>query len=127
MNIQTARDELSSAQLQQLVVSALEDMKAIDIQNLDVTGFNPLTDFFVIASGNSTRHVKSMADKLVLLAKNSGTPPLGVEGHRQGEWVLVDLNDVIVHLMIPQTRAFYNLEKLWEASAGHRLSASAPA
>lgn len=127
MNKQTARDEFSSAQLQQLVVSALEDMKAINIQNLDVAGFNPLTDFFVIASGNSTRHVKSMADKLVLLAKNAGNPPLGVEGHRQGQWVLVDLNDVIVHLMIPQTRAFYNLEKLWEASAGHRSSASAPA
>lgn len=68
-----------------------------------------------------------MADKLVMLAKKSGNPPLGIEGQRQGEWVLVDLNDVIVHLMLPQTRAFYNLEKLWEASAGHRSSATAPA
>ena len=127
MNIQTARDELSSAELQQLVVSTLEDLKANDIQNVDVTGRNALTDWFVIASGNSTRHVKSMAEKLVLLSKNAGNPPLGVEGQGQGEWVLVDLNDVIVHLMIPQTRAFYNLEKLWEASAGQRSGASVPA
>ena len=127
MNNQTTRDELSSAQLQHLVVSTLEDLKANDIQNVDVTGRNALTDWFVIASGNSTRHVKSMAEKLALLAKNSGNPPLGIEGQQQGEWVLVDLNDVIVHLMLPQTRAFYNLEKLWEASAGQRSSASAPA
>jgi len=127
LNNKITRDELSSTQLQKLVVSSLEDMKAIDIQNLDVTGISPLTDFFVIASGTSSRHVKSMADKLVMLAKKSGNPPLGIEGQRQGEWVLVDLNDVIVHLMLPQTRAFYNLEKLWEASAGHRSSATAPA
>ena len=127
MNKQTARDELSSAELQQLVVTTLEDLKANDIQNLDVTGQSSLTDWFVIASGNSTRHVKSMAEKLVLQAKSAGNPPLGVEGQRQGEWVLVDLNDVIVHLMLPQTRAFYNLEKLWEASAGQRTSATVPA
>jgi ribosome-associated protein len=127
LNNQTARDELSSEQLRQLVVSTLEDQKAIDIQNVDVSGFNSLTDCFVIASGSSTRHVKSMADKLVLLAKQAGNPPLGVEGQRQGEWVLVDLNDVIVHLMLPQTRAFYNLEKLWEASAGQRSGAKVPA
>jgi ribosome-associated protein len=127
LNKQTARDELSSAQLQQLVVSTLEDMKANDIQNLDVTGHSPLTDWFVIASGNSTRHVKSMAEKLAFLAKSAGNPPLGIEGQRQGEWVLVDLNDVIVHLMLPQTRAFYNLEKLWEASATQRSNVSTPA
>ena len=102
-------------------------MKAIDIIIVDVTGFSPLTDWFVIASGNSTRHVKAMGEKLVVLAKQAGNPPLGIEGQRQGEWVLVDLNDVIVHLMLPQTRAFYNLEKLWEASAGHRSSAAIPA
>jgi len=127
LNNQTARDELSSEQLRQLVVSSLEDLKANDIQNIDVSGINSLADFFVIASGNSTRHVKSMADKLVMLAKQSGNPPLGVEGQRQGEWVLVDLNDVIVHLMLPQTRAFYNLEKLWEASAGQRSGTKVPA
>ena len=68
-----------------------------------------------------------MADKLILKAKRSGAQPLGVEGQREGQWVLVDLNDVIVHLMMPQTRAFYNLEKLWDVSAGHRSGASVPA
>lgn len=127
MKKQAARDDLSSDQLQQLVVSSLEDYKAIDIQVIDVTGMTPLTDMFIIASGSSTRHVKSMAEKLVFEAKSSGCRPLGVEGEREGEWVLVDLNDVIVHLMIRQARAFYNLEKLWTASAGQRSGAAAPA
>lgn len=127
MNTQTVRDELTTDQLQQLVVSALEDFKAIDITEIDVSGHNPLTERMIIASGNSTRHVKSMADNLVLKAKSEGNPPIGVEGRGEGEWVLVDLNDVIVHLMLPQTRAFYNLEKLWEASASHRSSISSSA
>ena len=120
MNTQTVRDELTTSQLQQLVVSSLEDFKATDITVIDVSGKNPLTERMVIASGNSTRHVKSMAENLVVKAKTAGNPPLGVEGAGEGEWVLVDLNDVIVHLMLPQTRAFYNLEKLWEVSADHR-------
>jgi len=120
----TADEMLNTVQLRDLVISALEDLKAIDIQQIDVSGQNPLTDLFVIASGNSSRHVKSMAEKLVMKAKLAGCPPLGVEGERQAEWVLVDLNDVIVHLMLPQTRAFYNLEKLWEASSQQRSSAS---
>lgn len=114
---------LSYEQLRDLVISALKDYKAIDIQQIDVSGQNPLTDLFVIASGNSTRHIKSMAENLVMKAKAVGCPPLGIEGERQAEWVLVDLNDVIVHLMLPKTRAFYNLEKLWEASRVQRSSA----
>jgi ribosome-associated protein len=114
-------------QLLQLVLSSLEDFKAIDIQEIDVSPQYPLADRFVIASGSSTRHVKSMAENLVMRAKAAGCPPLGVEGQAQAEWVLVDLNDIIVHLMLPQTRAFYNLEKLWEASSAHRSSAVAPA
>jgi ribosome-associated protein len=117
---QTAADALPFDQLRDLVIDALEDFKAIDIQQIDVSGQNPLTDLFVIASGNSTRHIKSMAENLVIKAKAAGCPPLGVEGHGQAEWVLVDLNDVIVHLMLPKTRAFYNLEKLWEASKVQR-------
>ena len=69
----------------------------------------------VIASGTSTRQVKAMAERLVLRAKAAGVQPLGVEGDREAEWVLVDLIDVVVHIMLPQTRAFYNLEKLWTA------------
>ena len=112
-------------ELRDLVVSALEDLKAIEINTIDVRGQNPLTDLFVVASGTSSRHVKSMADKVIVKAKEQGCQPLGVEGYNQGEWVLVDLNDVILHLMLPQTRAFYNLEKLWEMSEAQRSSASA--
>jgi len=122
-----ASREPSLDQLRQLVLSALEDFKAIDIQQIDVSAQNPLTDWFVIASGNSTRHVKSMAENLIMKAKAAGCPPLGVEGQEQAEWVLVDLNDIVVHLMLPKTRAFYNLEKLWEASSNRRSSAAAPA
>lgn len=120
MNNQTVPDELTTDQLQELVVYSLEDFKANDILVIDVSGRSPLTERLVIASGNSTRHVKSMSENLIVKAKAVGRPPLGVEGAREGEWVLVDLNDVIVHLMLPQTRAFYNLEKLWEASAERR-------
>lgn len=127
MTKQHAEDALSFDQLKNLVTSSLEDFKAIDIQEIDVSGQNPLTDLFVIASGNSTRHIKSMAENLIFKAKSAGCPPLGVEGDRDSEWVLVDLNDVIVHLMLPQTRAFYNLEKLWEASSERRSSAAQPA
>ena len=124
LNTQTVRDELASEQLQELVVSSLEDFKAIDIQVIDVSGNNPLTECMVIASGNSSRHVKSMAENLIVKAKVAGNPPLGVEGAREGEWVLVDLNDVIVHLMLPQTREFYKLEKLWEVSIERRSGVS---
>ena len=120
MTSQDKQDGLTFPQLRDLVVHALEDFKAIDIQQIDVEGQTPLADMFVIASGSSLRHIKSMADNLVQKAKESGHPPLGIEGGRQAEWVLVDLNDIIVHLMLPQTRAFYNLEKLWEASSQRR-------
>ena len=120
MNSLNVREELSTDELQELVVSSLEDFKAVDIQVIDVSGRNPLTERMVIASGSSTRHVKSMAENVVVNAKAKDHSPLGIEGAKEGEWVLVDLNDVIVHVMLPQTRAFYNLEKLWEASADHR-------
>ena len=117
---QNPQDELPFEQLQELVIEALEDFKALDIHQIDVSGQSPLTDLFVIASGSSLRHIKSMAENLIVKAKEAGCQPLGVEGDRQSEWVLVDLNDIIVHLMLPQTRAFYNLEKLWEASSQYR-------
>lgn len=120
MKAQTRHAELSAQQLHQLVLTTLEDLKALDIKSVDVTGLNPLTDHLVVASGSSTRHVKSMADKLVQVAKANGIQPLGVEGEREAQWVLVDLNDVIVHLMLPQARAFYNIEKLWEVSKDKR-------
>lgn len=120
-------DALTFDQLRELVLTALEDFKAVDIQTIDVSEQNPLTELFVIASGSSSRHLKSMAENLIIKAKAAGCPPLGVEGQRQSDWVLVDLNDVIVHLMLPQARAFYNLEKLWEASSDQRDSMRQPA
>ena len=120
MKAQARQSEPTVQQLHQLVLSTLEELKAVDVKSVDVTGLSPLTDHFVVASGNSTRHVKSMADKLVQAAKAKGLQPLGVEGEQEAQWILVDLNDIIVHLMLPQARAFYNIEKLWEASNEQR-------
>jgi ribosome-associated protein len=127
LNQTTADHALTSNELRDLVIACLEDLKAVDVQVIDVTGRSSLTDTLVIASGNSTRHLKGMAEKVIQRAKEAGAQPLGVEGDRDAEWILVDLNDVIVHMMLPQTRAFYNLEKLWQASAGHRSGKSVPA
>jgi ribosome-associated protein len=106
---------MQSESLVDLVTRALEDMKAQQIRVLDVRGKTPLADFMVIASGTSNRHVKSLADSVAIKAKESGVKPLGIEGQDGQEWVLVDLNDVIVHVMLPKVRDFYNLEKLWLA------------
>lgn len=123
---QNTSGEPSFQELRKLVLSSLEDFKALDIQEIDVSAQNSLTDLFVLASGNSSRHVQSMAENLVIKAKAAGCQPLGIEGEKEGEWVLVDLNDIIVHLMQPKTRAFYNLEKLWEAGSNRRSSAATP-
>ncbi|MBS7456238.1 ribosome silencing factor [Coralloluteibacterium stylophorae] len=95
------------------VRNALEEIKAKDVVEIDVVGKTSVTDFMVIASGTSTRHVKSIADEVVKHAKNVGVMPLGVEGEREAEWVLVDLGDVICHVMLPRVREFYALERLW--------------
>jgi ribosome-associated protein len=123
LNKQTKPEKSPTEQLQEQVVAFLEEFKAVDIKVIDVSGANPLTDRFIIASGTSSRHVRAMAERLVEAAKADGNPPIGVEGAREGEWALVDLNDVVVHLMQPQARAFYNLEKLWEATEEHRSGA----
>lgn len=99
--------------LKKLVVTALEDMKATDIKVLDVRGLSNVTDMMVIASGNSDRQVKALARSVIEKAKKKGCPLLGVEGEQVGEWALVDLGDVVVHIMLPTVRDFYNLEKLW--------------
>ncbi|HBD20789.1 MAG TPA: ribosome silencing factor [Arenimonas sp.] len=92
---------------------ALEEMKAKDAVEIDVRGKTSIADYLVVASGTSTRHVKSVADEVVKFAKKCGVMPLGVEGEREAEWVLVDLGDVIVHIMLPRIREFYALERLW--------------
>lgn len=99
--------------LRALVLAALDDLKAKDIQEIDVRDKSSVADLLVIASGTSSRHVKSIADEVVKKAKQAGLPPIGVEGQREAEWVLVDLGDVIVHVMLPRTREFYGLERLW--------------
>ena len=99
--------------LQKLVVEALDDLKAVDVRVIDVRGKTAITDVMVIASGNSDRHVKALADRVIEKAKQAHVRPLGVEGEREAEWVLVDLDDVVVHVMLPRVRDFYNLEGLW--------------
>lgn len=103
----------STAVLRKSVIDALEELKAKDIREIDVRGKTSIADLLVIASGTSARHVKSIADEVVKFAKKAGVMPLGVEGEREAEWVLVDLGDVIVHVMLPRIREFYGLERLW--------------
>ena len=100
-----------------LALGALEDMKAQQLRVIDVRGRMDVADTLIIASGTSDRHVKSLAANVVSAAKKAGHPPYGVEGERTGEWVLVDLHEVIVHVMLPAVREFYAIEKLWEAPA----------
>lgn len=95
------------------VHAAVENLKANDVMEIDVRGKTSVCDFLVIASGTSTRHVKSIADEVVREAKKLDCQPLGVEGEREAEWVLVDLGDVVVHVMLPRVREFYALERLW--------------
>lgn len=103
--------------LKDLAVAALEDLKAVDIRVLDVGGMTGVTDFMIIAGGTSARHVRSLADAVAVKAKGHGVVPLGVEGEQHGQWVLVDLGDVVVHVMLPEVRDFYQLEKLWSFDA----------
>jgi len=105
---------MKTEELTTLVVDALEDLKAVDLHVIDVRDKTSITDVMVIATGTSNRHVKSLGGNVVLRAKKAGQQPLGEEGMDAGEWVLIDLGDVVVHVMQPEVRDFYQLEKLWE-------------
>ena len=125
----TSRTRLRPAEeraspLQLAVATALDDMKAVNIRVLDVRGLTDIADTMVIASGNSDRHVRSIAERVLEKAKAAGFRPLGTEGARDGEWVLVDLQDIVVHVMLPRVREFYGLERLWDS--GEALPALAP-
>lgn len=104
---------MQTDQLINLVHSALEDMKARDVVTLNVTGKSSVTDFMVVASGTSKRHVMSVAQDVIEKVKEQGVQPVGVEGQAVGDWVLVDLGDVVVHVMMPDARSFYDIERLW--------------
>ncbi|MCW8854058.1 MAG: ribosome silencing factor [Gammaproteobacteria bacterium] len=104
---------MQTEELKKLVIKAIDDLKGENIVEIDVMGKTSVTDVMVIASGTSSRHVKSIANNVADEAKKAGVKPLGVEGEEQAEWVLVDLGDVVVHIMQPHIREFYDLEKLW--------------
>lgn len=103
-------------ELKSMSVDALDDLKAKDIVVIDVSNRSSVTDIMIIATGTSQRQVKSLANNVSMKAKDAGILPLGVEGADVGEWVLVDLGDVVVHVMLEQVRRFYQLENLWSAS-----------
>ena len=109
--------------LLEVVLAALKDIKGVNIRVIDVCGLTSITDRMVIVSGTSSRHIRALADNVVLKAKQCNFPVLGVEGEDTTGWILVDLADVVVHVMMPETREFYALEKLW--SVGDRNNASA--
>lgn len=113
MNIETS-------DLKNLVLEALDDSKAKDTTVMDVRDRSSVTDFMIVTSGTSNRHLRTIAETLISKAKEVGEAPLGSEGERDSEWVLVDLGDIIVHIMLPRVREFYNLEKLW-AETNHEL------
>jgi ribosome-associated protein len=99
--------------MRQEILRALEDAKGQDIKVLDVRGVTDFTDYMIIASGTSSRHVQTLADKVRTHLRERGVRPVGSEGEKTGDWVLIDFGDVVVHVMRPQVRDFYNLEKLW--------------
>lgn len=110
------------ATLRRSVLSALEEMKAKEIVEIDIRGKASFADLLFIASGTSTRHVKSLADEVVKFVKKAGMMPLGVEGQKEAEWVLVDLGDIVCHLMLPRIRDFYALERLWSVGGDQEAS-----
>ena len=108
--------------LKTVVTDALADMKALEVKVLDVRGLTDVADFMVIASGTSDRHVRSVAQRVVERTKEAGFRPHGVEGQQDGDWVLIDLSEMIVHVMLPRVREFYGLEKLWDITATKRAA-----
>ena len=115
---------MNSEQLSDFVVKALDDGKGQNIVKLDVRKMTSVTDFMIVAGGTSSRHVQALVEDVAVKAKEANHKPLGVEGEEGGEWVLLDLNDVLVHVMLPKVREFYNLEKLWSFGSTNDLAAT---
>lgn len=110
---------MNAEQLVTLIKTALADIKAQDVIALDVRNMTSIADHIVIASGTSSRHVKSIADRVIEQVKEAGARPLGIEGDAMSDWVLVDIGDVVLHVMTPATRQFYDLERLWSMKPGN--------
>jgi ribosome-associated protein len=115
---------MNSKQLSDLVVDALEEVKAKDIVKLDVRKLTTVTDYMIVASGTSNRHVKALADAVAEKSSDAGHRPLGKEGESGSEWILLDLQDTLVHVMLPRVREFYNLEKLWSLGPTSDIAAT---
>lgn len=115
---------MQSEEIKDLVLAALDDAKGEQVRVLDVRELTSITDWMVVVSGRSDRHVKALSDAVLERARDIGVRPIGVEGQRGGEWVLVDFADVLVHVMLPRIREFYNLEKLWDT--GKTAAAASP-
>ena len=114
---------MNSEQLCELVIEALEVVKAKDIVKLDVRELTTVTDYMIVASGTSNRHVRALADAVAEKSREAGHRPAGIEGEDGSEWVLLDLHDALVHVMLPRVREFYNLEKLWSLRPAKDLAA----
>ncbi len=115
---------MNSEQLTDLIVDALDDVKARDIVKLDVREMTTVTDYMIIASGTSNRHVQALVENVAKKAREAGHRPMGIEGEAGSEWVLLDLQDALVHVMLPKVREFYNLEKLWSLPAASGAAAT---
>ncbi|MDC0977333.1 ribosome silencing factor [Methylophilaceae bacterium] len=106
---------ISGTKLNQFIINSLEDIKAFDITVIDVSKKTSIADYMIIASANSNRQTKALARHLKDTLKEIGKSVANIEGEVDGEWVLVDLNEVLVHIMLPTTRAYFNLEELWQS------------
>lgn len=109
------------------VVDAIEDIKGFDISVMDVRALTSVASYMIVASASSSRQTKAIAHNVLEKLKALGVDARGTEGEREGEWVLVDLGDIIVHVMLPATRAYYNLEQLWGAAEGNRSASASKA
>ena len=115
---------MNSEKLCEVIIDALEDLKAKDIVKLDVRELTTVTDYMIVASGTSNRHVKALAEAVAEKTREAGHRPSGVEGAEGSEWVLLDLQDALVHVMLPRVREFYNLEKLWSLTPSGDVAAT---
>ena len=122
---QTKKTRKAPGTLTDIAIAALGDMKAVNVKVLDVRKLTDVADTMIVATGNSDRHVKSIADRVIQRCREAGHRAFGVEGQREGEWVLVDLQDLIVHVMLPRIREFYGLEKLWDLRPPRRATSAA--